>query len=232
MTKSVFRFGLIGMVALVGMVVFASGVAAQEEEEASSKKKAEESESTASDGTDEEAPRRRTYNEAKLTVGDEEVRIIYPLLQTIASPDYDHIAGAKSGQVVQLTQSTPPKLLTDVDLTFGDAVVKTENVAKNYPGVYGLWLKPVDNGWHLVFNTKADVWGTMHDPAADVAEVPLSYTKSDEPVDVPLAAEEPTMAELAKLPKLKIALTGEGGGGTLSIEWGAHAWSADFTHGG
>jgi len=50
---------------------------------------------------------------------------------------------------------------------------KTENVAKGYAGVYGIWLKKTAKGWNFVFNQKPDVWGTMYDPAANVGEVPV-----------------------------------------------------------
>ena len=62
----------------------------------------------------------------------------------------------------------------------GHIIIKTENAGKNYPGVYSLWLKKVEEGWNLVIDEHADVWGTMYEPEMDVAEVPLEYTKLEE----------------------------------------------------
>lgn len=130
----------------------------------------------------------------------------------VDGPDFAQLADPQPGMILQQTQSTAAKLKTSVNLVFGETVINTENVAKNYPGVYSLWLKKTDSGWSLIFNEKADVWGTQHDPKADVAEVPLTYAKLDEPSKA-----------------LKFELVKEGGGGMLHITFGPHRWSAPFT---
>jgi hypothetical protein len=105
------------------------------------------------------------------------------------------------------------KLFTDLDLVFGTTKVAAENIAPDYPGVYGLWLKKIGDGWRLVFNQEGDVWGTMHDPAKDVVDIPLEVAKLETPQD-----------------ELKVTLDADGDkAGVLRIAWGDTAWSARFT---
>lgn len=168
----------------------------------------------------------RTTDEAKLTIGDKDVKVAYSLRLLTTGPDYPGVEAAKDGQVVVLTESAPPKLKTDLSLMFGDALVKTENVAKDYPGVYGLWLKRVGEGWHLVFNEKADAWGTMHDPASDAAEIEVEYSHDAEAAKTIAALRDDPEGKGASI---KAILEADGdAGGTLRIEWGAHAWTAAF----
>ena len=96
---------------------------------------------------------------------------------------------------------------------FGDTVVAANNVAPNYPGVYSLWLRRSGSGWELLFNDKADAWGTQHDPSSDVAAVPLVFSAQ--------AAEE---AET-----LSFELQEADGGATLEIAWGPYRWTTEFS---
>ena len=117
------------------------------------------------------------------------------------------------GAVFEYPGARCMKLFTDLDLAFGETKVAAENIAPDYPGVYGLWLKKAGDGWRLVFNEEGDVWGTMHDPAKDVVEVPLETAKLDAPKE-----------------ELEVTLTAEGDkAGVLRIAWGDTAWSAKFT---
>ena len=105
------------------------------------------------------------------------------------------------------------KLFTDANITLGDTLVKTENVAKDYPGVYSLWLKRVGDGWHLVFNEEPDIWGTQHNPEADVAEIPLTLGTLEVSQD----------AFLIKLEK-----EGETSA-VLRLAWGTQEWTANLS---
>jgi hypothetical protein len=155
--------------------------------------------------------RSRMGNIAQLDVGDKTIAISYG--NTPADgPDYPKVETTKDGATVKLTKSIVTKLKTDLNLTFGDVGIKTGNVAENYPGVYGLWLKRVGDGWHLVFSEYADVWGTQHFEEGDVAEIPLTYAKAAE------AAEHYT-----------VNVDEADGGGTIRITWGDHEWAATFT---
>jgi hypothetical protein len=148
---------------------------------------------------------------ALLKMGDKNVSLLAAILKSTGH-DYKEIGNVKEGEVLQLTRSQAIKLKTDLNLTFGDLTLKTENVAKGYAGVYSVWLKKTAAGWSFVFNEKPDVWGTMYDASANVGEIPVEYT----------AVNPPTEA-------LAFALTQEGQGGVLKITWGQHQWSAKFT---
>lgn len=206
-----------------GVCVFSAGAgaqdrpAAQEPAKATAPAEAESGESVTSDpGADDGAQQQRrrrmvTTTTAQLKIGDKTIGMVAGILKT-DSPDYESIAKLGAGDVLLLTRSQAIKLKTDLPMTFGDVTLKTENVAKGYAGVYGIWLKKTADGWHFVFNEKPDLWGTMHDPAADVAEVPVTYTK----------LAEPTEALTFELPQ-------EGQGGAIKISWGEHEWAAPFT---
>lgn len=165
------------------------------------------------DAAAERARRQRLLmgNVAKLELDGAEISVSYGETAT-DGPDYPQLETIAAGGVVSLTRSIVTKLKIGRDLKFGDTLLKAGNVAKDYPGVYGLWLKRTDSGWHLVFNEYADVWGTQYYPEADVAEVPLTYAKTDESVE-----------------SYTIKLVEAGEGGTLEIAWGEYRWTAEFT---
>lgn len=152
----------------------------------------------------------QTTTAAQMKVGDKSVSMLAGILKT-SGADYQSIASLKDGDILLLTHSQSIKLKTDLNLAFDGFTAKTENVAENYPGVYSLWLKRSGDGWRMVFNEKPDLWGTMHDAAADVGEISVAHSKLD-----------PATESLA------FALDQEGDGGILKISFGEHQWSAKF----
>ena len=90
----------------------------------------------------------------------------------------------------------------------------TDNLAPDFPGSYGLWLRASGPGWTLVFNNEPDSWGTQHDPAFDAAEVDIDHTHGGPYEERPLG--------VSLLP------VGDDEG-RLVIVWGQHVWAADFT---
>lgn len=170
----------------------------------------------------EDGPRRRSYGEAKLTLNGGDVVVRHSYTISAGNADYARIPTIEPGEILELTLSSPPKLLTDLDLKLGEATVKAHNVHPTYPGVYSLWLKKTEDGWNLVVNEKADVWGTMYDAAADVAETPLSYEQIGDDSQVALALE----ADSKKRPEpMKAAFEDSGDGHVLKFTWGAHQWT-------
>ncbi len=149
--------------------------------------------------------------ETKIKIEGKEIKIAYATLKN-DSEDYKTLENLKDGEVFSFTRGRASKLLTEVDLKFGDVVLKQGNAHESYPGVYSLWLKKVGDGWHLVANEDADIWGTQHAAEADVAEFPLTAAKADK--------EEK---------QFTVELVEEGMGGTLKLTWGDHAWSAKFS---
>lgn len=130
-----------------------------------------------------------------------------------SSEDYQRLENAQDGEVFHFVGGRATKLFTDANLAFGDTIVKTENMAKDYPGVYSLWLKKVGDGWHLVFNEEPDIWGTQHNPEADVAEIPLTAGTISEP-------EEAFVIKLEK--------EGEQGA-VLRVAWGTNEWTTNLS---
>lgn len=131
-----------------------------------------------------------------------------------AGREYSEMESLAEGKVVRFFDAAAIKLSTDRDLLFGETRVPKENVAPGYPGVYSLWLQRTSDGWRLVFNEKADVWGTQHDPAADVASVPLPHTRVDG-MTLELAVKLQASAQ-------------RDGSWLLVFHWGEHRWDAQF----
>ena len=155
------------------------------------------------------ARRRRAPASSTIKVGEgKEVKAIWGAAPS-DGPDYELFASIKDGEVVSFTRTFATKIRTDVDFQIGDALLAVGNHAKDYPGVYSIWLKKKGSGWVLVVNSEPDVWGTMHNPEADVAEAPLKIAKLEEPVE-----------------KFTIELKAEDGVGTIRIAWGDNEWTA------
>lgn len=159
-----------------------------------------------------DAAHRASPTEARLTLADDKaLKITFGNL-SVEGEDYSRLRDLEDGAVFRFVGSRATKLFTDADLAFGDTVVETENVSPGYPGVYSLWLKREAGDWKLVVNSQPDVWGTQHDPAYDVAEIPLQVSKRDE-----------TQEEFI------ITLDEKEDGGTVRLAWGDTVWSTSFT---
>ena len=148
--------------------------------------------------------------ESRIEVGDLQIR-----LRAVSPPaferDYAQIEAASTGEVINFIEHSAIKLTTEVPLRFGTLEVPIENVAADYPGVYSVWLKRSDDGWNLVLNHKADVWGTRYQSDSDLGEVALEMS----------ALEPPAKTLEGKLIERE-------GGGVLQISWGDHLWSTPF----
>jgi hypothetical protein len=127
--------------------------------------------------------------------------------------DFAALATMGDGEVVRLREGAVIRLQNEVPLQFGDTPVPTDNLAPDFPGSYGLWLKRAGDGWRLVFNHEPDSWGTQHDPAFDAAEIDLEHSEDGLATRSLGAALVPVTAD----------------SGRLVIHWGAHEWAADFT---
>lgn len=126
--------------------------------------------------------------------------------------DFAAIDELEPGAVVAFTTTAAIKLSTSADLFFDELRVPQGNAAEDYPGVYALWIQRADDGWRLIFNHKADVWGTQYDPAADAGRVRLTH-------EVVESTGESFHAELTMK---------DGSSGLLVLSWGGHHWSAPF----
>ena len=160
------------------------------------------------------AAARRRYgpNKAGAKIGDDEIFLIAGRPDIEKDPAYPKVDSLKAGEIVEMTLGQAVKFSTPFDVKFGNLLIKKENVAPNYPGVYSIWMKRTSGGWSFVFNEKPDIWGTMHKSASDVGETAATYVALDEPVK-----------------GIKLKMSAEDGAGELSIAWGKHEWSAPFT---
>ncbi len=153
-------------------------------------------------------------NETAVVLPDESrIAVLVWQEQPVDGDDFAALATLGDGEVVRLTQGAVIRLRNEVPLRFGDTPIPTENLAPDFPGSYGLWLKRAGGGWRLVFNHEADSWGTQHDPAFDAAEIDLEHAENG-------LATRPLGAAL-------VPVTAHAG--RLVIHWGAHEWAADFT---
>lgn len=153
-------------------------------------------------------------NETAVVLPDESrIAVLVWQEQLVDGDDFAALAALGDGEVVRLTQGAVIRLRNEVPLRFGDTPIPTENLAPDFPGSYGLWLKRAGDGWRLVFNHEADSWGTQHDPAFDAAEIHLEHSEDG-------LATRPLGAAL-------VPVTAHAG--RLVIHWGAHEWAADFT---
>ena len=96
------------------------------------------------------------------------------------------------------------QLRSDEDLEF--------NGNKLISGKYSIWTYPTENGWQLIFNKKADTWGTEYDSTANFFKVPMTVEKTTAPVEI-----------------LTISLVPQNNDtGRLLIEWEYYKAWADF----
>jgi hypothetical protein len=154
--------------------------------------------------------RRGAANSVRVRFGDDKVNVnFHPL--AISSEDYKRLQNTAVGEVFKFVGGRATKLMTDVNMKFAQAVVKKENVAPNYPGVYSLWMRKSADGWDLVFNNEADIWGTMHNAAADAAAVTLEMGAAATASDA-----------------FKVEIEETANGGVLRFIWGDKQWSAPF----
>lgn len=158
-----------------------------------------------------------TRNETALVTPDGmHVQILFQKELGADGDDYAALESIADGGLVQLTRGAVIRLRTEVPLRFTDTLVPTDNLAPDFPGAYGLWLKKAGTDWRLVFNNEPDSWGTQHDPAFDAADIALSHVQRG-PSD---KDEQPLAVYLAPRNNGQIGLV---------IHWGEHVWTADFS---
>jgi hypothetical protein len=134
----------------------------------------------------------------------------------VDGPDFANLLRTPDRNIVMLTESSVPRLSIAVPLRFGRTLIPIGNQTVGFPGTYGLWLKRVGAGWHLVFNNEPDVWGSQHDPKLDGAEIEVSHSEGhagSRPFAIGLMPTGPDR-------------------GRLVVLWGPHEWTADFVVGG
>jgi hypothetical protein len=69
-------------------------------------------------------------------------------------------------------------------------------------GQYSLWTLPAKDGWTLMINSQADIWGTEYHADKDVLRVPMTVGQLDHNVEM-----------------LTIQVVPGAGGGTIEVSW-------------
>ena len=157
----------------------------------------------------------RSRNETALVTPDgDRIQVLFEQELGTDGVDFGALESIGDGDLVQLTQGAVIRLRSEVPLRFGDTLIPVGNLAPDFPGSYGLWLRASGPGWTLVFNNEPDSWGTQHDPAFDAAEIDIAHTHGGPWAARPLGVSlQPVDADE----------------GRLVIHWGQHVWTADFT---
>ena len=70
-------------------------------------------------------------------------------------------------------------------------------------GAYSIFTLPTQNGWTLIFNKQADIWGTEHNAAYDILKIPMQMQSLTEPVELLTFAVAPA----------------GNNGGVISVSW-------------
>jgi hypothetical protein len=79
------------------------------------------------------------------------------------------------GEVWRTGANAATQLITDRDLVID---------GKDVPaGTYSLWTLPTASGWTLIINEQHGQWGTEYDPERDLVRVPMTVTRSDQPIE-------------------------------------------------
>ena len=110
------------------------------------------------------------------------------------------------GQVWRTGANAATQFRTDRDLEIQGIAIPA--------GTYTLWTIPYQHGaWKLLFNRQTGQWGTVHDPARDLAQLDLTVAA------LPSAVERFTIG----------VAPGANGGGTLTLDWDTVRASLAFT---
>jgi len=111
----------------------------------------------------------------KVAVAGKNVMIEYGRPSTEGA-GYKQLASVKPDQIWRMGKNEATNIKTDADIKAGDKTIKA--------GRYSLWAKKTADGWNLVFNNDADVWGTNHKASSDIGEIPLTMSKPASPAQL------------------------------------------------
>lgn len=114
---------------------------------------------------------------------------------------------APAGKVWRLGANASTTLKTDAELTLGTTVVPA--------GTYSLFAEPGATEWTLIVNRQSGQWGTRHDPAQDLARIPMRVRTLSDPVEAFTMWLIPAGAGAAR--------------GSLVLAWGTTEASVDWS---
>lgn len=79
-------------------------------------------------------------------------------------------------------------------------------------GDYSIFTMPTKNGWTMMFNKEAKIWGIQYNPANDILSVPMQVEQLKEPAEL-----------------MTIEIVPVHGGGAISVVWEKTKASVAFT---
>jgi len=79
------------------------------------------------------------------------------------------------GQVWRTGADEATTFVTDKTLMFGNTHVEK--------GTYTIYSLPTEKGWQLVINKQTGQWGTEYDQKQDLARIPMTVSKTPQPVE-------------------------------------------------
>jgi hypothetical protein len=144
---------------------------------------------------------------SSLTINGKTVSVDYgrPALHGRTIDDPSLLGRLPAGGFWRMGDNTSTTFKTEVDLGFGGVTVPA--------GEYSLWMqRQEDKSWKLFFNKQHGQWGTQHDASQDLASTPMEVSKVEKPVEM-------VTLTLSKA---------DGGGGTLTVQWGTLETTASF----
>lgn len=94
----------------------------------------------------------------------------------------DMLSRVEDGMVWRLGADQSTTLTTSAALEIGDASLAA--------GSYSLFARKTADGWVLLVNSATGQWGTEHESAKDVAEVPLSVSTGESVEQFTISIEE------------------------------------------
>jgi hypothetical protein len=119
----------------------------------------------------------------------------------------DMLAQLEVNKVWRMGADKSTTLTSDSNLSFNKVSVPQ--------GTYSVWLKKLgDMSYELLLNKKSGQWGTQHEAIDDFSDVPLTYSESNESVEI-------FTINLIKATK--------GNGGEFELLWGNVVLKAPFT---
>lgn len=149
-------------------------------------------------------PQKNPRSTSRLDVGGKFIFVEYgrPSLK-----GRDMLSQLEVNKIWRLGADKSTTLTSDSNLSFNKLTIPQ--------GTYSLWLKKLgDKSYELLFNKKSGQWGTQHEAIDDFANVPLTYSESNESV------------EMFTINLVKAA---KGNGGEFEILWGNAVLRAPFT---
>ena len=117
--------------------------------------------------------------------------------------------------LAQLEVSKVWRLGADKSTTLTSSANLSFNKVSVPQGTYSLWLKKLgDKSYALLFNRKSGQWGTQHESIDDFADVPLTYSETNESVE---------------LFTINLIQATKGNGAEIELLWGNVVLKAPFT---